>query len=419
MQRKKLHELLSMIGNLVSIAELGPFSLENCKANTSYRIFGCDPALFLRGDDKVKQFEEAVEHFWENNHEVYQTIAKKTVERKVVHLVFYSCQNEEPLTESDIEQMFDELLAIPKEEWEVFRPLYGARLSTESPLKLGPFTVYNWELHQPLITTKYPPEEVLWNVHSTTVHLKDALTDLLISIKVSTRDESRAKEFADIRFRQFENVVRYMIANKKGRLDVGIFDYRSGNSFTSISLSTTCAVTSSQGEGVYQQVDIDDPFFINSSAGHTWIWNTLSQSNLSKMQQQVIAAIEWTGKGVRDPDPAKAFVQFVFAIEALLTFKQQGVLISPSIASQMAEYSAFIIGTDFESRSQVERLVKKLYGRRSAVAHGGSQSVLESEVYEALGLVKYLITKIITEPALLAITSIDQLQEWISRQKYS
>lgn len=419
MQRKKLHELLSAVSNLVSIAELGPFSLEADKANTSYRKFGSAPALVFYGHDKVKQLEEAFELFWKSDDEVYQTIAKTTVERKVVHLVSSSCQNEEYLTESDIEQMFDELLAIPKEEWEVFRPLYGARLSTKSPLKLGPFTVYNWELHQPLITTKYPPEEVLWDVHLTTVHLKDALTDLLISFKVSTCDESRAKEFADIRFRQFENVVRYMIANKEGRLDVGIFDYRSWNSFTSISLSTTCAVTSFQGEGVYQQVDIDDPFFINSSAGHTWIWNTLSQSNLSKMQQQVIAAIEWTGKGVRDPDPAKAFVQFVFAIEALLTFKQQGVLISPSIASQIAEYSAFIIGTDFESRSQVEKLVKKIYGRRSAVAHGGSQSVLESEVNEALWLVKSLITRIITEPELLAMTSMTQLQEWVFRQKYS
>lgn len=417
MQQKKLKELLSEVGNLVSIAELKPFSLKDIKANTSCRIFGDDPALVFYGYDKVKQLEEAVELFWESNDEVYQTIAKTTVQDKLNHLVSSSCQHKQPLTESHIEQMFSELLAIPKEEWEVFRVLYGARLSTESPLKLGPFTVYNWKLHQSVITTKYECNEEAWWIQK----LKDAVNYLLVSVKVSTRDLARGQELADIRFRRFENVVRYMLANKEGSLDVGIFDYRSRNSFSSISLSKLEKIVrfSSHTEGAYEQVDIDAPFFKDSSAGHTWIWDTLSQSSLSKVQKRVISAIEWVGKGLRDPDPAKAFVQFVFAIEATLTFQEKGVLVSPSIANHLAEYSAFIIGNDFESRSKVEKLVKEIYSRRSAVAHGGSQSVLESEVNEALELVKSLITKIITEPELLAMTSIDQLQEWVSRKKYS
>lgn len=134
----------------------------------------------------------------------------------------------------------------------------------------------------------------------------------------------------------------------------------------------------------------------------------------------MIAAIEWVGKGLRDSDdPAKAFVQFVFAIEALLTFQKKGVLVSPSIASQLAEYSAFILGSDYDSRLEVGKLIKNLYNHRSAIAHGGSQSVLESEVNDALYLVKSLITQMITKPELVAMTSIDQLQEWVSRQKYS
>lgn len=109
MQQKKLHELLNVIGNLASIAEVGAFSHEDYRGNTTpLKAFGCDPALIFHGYDKVKQLEEAVKRFWISDDEVYQTISKATVESKVVHLAFDTCQNEEPLTESDIEQMFSD-----------------------------------------------------------------------------------------------------------------------------------------------------------------------------------------------------------------------------------------------------------------------------------------------------------------------
>jgi hypothetical protein len=93
--------------------------------------------------------------------------------------------------------------------------------------------------------------------------------------------------------------------------------------------------------------------------------------------------------------------------------------VSPSIASQLAEFSAYIVGDDFDSRLEVEKSVKKLYGRRSAVAHGGSQSVLESEVIEALKLVRNLLKRITTNPELSAMTSMKQLQDWVQRKKYT
>jgi hypothetical protein len=79
----------------------------------------------------------------------------------------------------------------------------------------------------------------------------------------------------------------------------------------------------------------------------------------------------------------------------------------------------YIVGDDFDSRLEVEKSIKKLYARRSAVAHGGSQSVLESEVIEALKLVRNLIKRITTNPELSAMTSMRQLQEWVLRKKHT
>jgi hypothetical protein len=63
-------------------------------------------------------------------------------------------------------------------------------------------------------------------------------------------------------------------------------------------------------------------------------------------------------------------------------------LLSPSIANQLAEFSAFILGEELLTRTKYLRIVKDLYGKRSAVAHGGSQSVLKDEVTEVYILVK-------------------------------
>jgi len=417
MQQKKVRELLRVLIALASVAETlaahsSTPSLEDFTPFKSFRR-GADVLLFY-GNDKVKQFEEAVECFWKADDEVYETIAKETVKNRLVDLVFDYCKAEEPLTDSTIEQLFCNFIKIPKEEWEAFRPLYGASLSTTMPLTLGPFTVYKWELHQSAIISNYPNAEDLLRSN----HQDDLRENLIVSVRVFSRDSSRAVEFADARFRQFENVVRYMIGDKEGRSDVGIFDYRGLHRSQAIVLSKTSLATAGQLKGVLNLTPIDDSFFIDASAGNAWIWNTLNSSNPSNLQKRVLAAIEWTGKGLRDLDHSKSFVQFIFAIEALLTFKEKGILVSPSIASQLAEFTAFIVGTDFESRSWVERLVKKLYDSRSSVAHGGSQSVLQSQVLDAFGLVKSLITHMIIDPDLSAMTSMEQLQSWVNKKKY-
>lgn len=311
-------------------------------------------------------------------------------------------------------------------EWEVFYLLDGATLSMSQPLQLGPYTIYNSKAHQPIIAAKYPGI----NTEDTTRRILQMffpwITDqgadpetVIISTQVSAQNERRAKELAEPRFYQFENIMRYMIADKEGKRDIGIFDYQGWRRLRSVALSRTGSFSSAPLQGSYELVRIDDPCFVDEQRGHAWIWKTLNCSNLSKLQKRVLAAIEWTGKGLRDKDSARAFVQFIFAIEALLLSQEKGVLVNPSVASQLAESSAFIVGSNVEERLEIEKLVKEFYNIRSAIAHGGSQSVCREVVSRALKLVKDLVTQMTTHPDLSAMKSIEELQTWVKRQKYS
>ena len=128
------------------------------------------------------------------------------------------------------------------------------------------------------------------------------------------------------------------------------------------------------------------------------------------------AEIEWIGRGVNDPHASSAFIQFLFGVEALLTF-QEG-LISPSLASNLAECAAFILKDDLKHRLDVERRVRKIYERRGAVVHSGKHDISEEEAAEALLLVKSIIGKLVTKPEFEKMTSIQQLIDWVKNKKY-
>ena len=66
-------------------------------------------------------------------------------------------------------------------------------------------------------------------------------------------------------------------------------------------------------------------------------------------------------------DHEDALLQYVFALEALLSGSEQG-----AIADKLGTRAAWLIGTSDTVRDSVYKTVKKLYRRRSAIVHGSS-----------------------------------------------
>ncbi|HEY5242333.1 MAG TPA: hypothetical protein VIJ22_12730 [Polyangiaceae bacterium] len=71
------------------------------------------------------------------------------------------------------------------------------------------------------------------------------------------------------------------------------------------------------------------------------------------MQKRLVTAAEWVGKARRDADRAKAFVQVVFALEALLQIQDRKMPVQPSVTYRLTETAAYIRGTDLTSRTQI------------------------------------------------------------------
>jgi len=393
--------------------------------------------FYLRHDSgfivSKNTLEETTMNLFQANKKIEQTLSKKEFQ-KVLKSIVLDCLTHKinPVT-SALSNLINKIeIDSPIQEWEVFRPLYGAKFSSSETLELGCYKVYSISKYQEVVEMTPRPDFLTVSSPIAPQH------HLIISVKVDARDKDKANELACTKFHQFDNIIRYMLGSSNNSLDVGVFEYVGASIEKIFLLSSTDWHSSSLVNGVLQPVELDGKFpvpfegmdqerfssmtehyFKNPQIGHEWIWEVVSMSNPTELQSKLVTAIEWVGKAIRDNDNARAFVQVVFAFESIFTFKEQKVLVSPSIANQFAESVAFILGTNLDERIDYEKQVKAIYSNRSAIAHGGSSSISDIELNIAISLIKRVILKMTTETKFKSMNSIKEFYEWMQQQKYS
>lgn len=405
-------KMLSLVNQIRDMCEYGG------ELSGSYTCLNHDNGkpIVIKGEEKCKKFHYLIEQIWKSDNEIYQTIWQGCIEIKISEIIVNSFR-ENASIEKELKNLINELLEIEKEKWLFFMEVYGVVMETEKPMEFGQFTIYNWEKHKYIIEDKFKNAQP--DPHA--IH-KWARGDekYLISVAVVARDLSRAKSLADEKFRQAENIFAYLGEDINTHSNIGILHYDKNLGNRAIAVSSNNRTGLSEDKlGNYFNVYIDRNVRIsNNENGNYKIWEIASKSNKSEIEKRLLIAVEWIGKGVNDLDDAKAFVQFIFAIEGLLKQNEQGI-INSSISSQISETAAFLIGDTLEERIKIEKLCKNLYAKRSAIAHGGSQSISKEDLDNALDLSKKLVIKILTSPELNNINSIKEIQEWVKNKKYS
>jgi Apea-like HEPN len=402
--------------------------------------------ISLIGHHNLKKMENFVEHFWDFDPEIKQTVSAKNIKDKVVELLFQYLEDESSVTIDSFQKVLKKILEIPKQKLLVLSPFYGASLYKNSSSKLGPFTLYTWNDYKALVSSSndtildsllkysYEGRELDKSCPSDFPMLEN-LGNIFISIQVLARDAQRALELADQRFNQFENIISYMLGHeaKKFNFGVGYSSSRNAKSLLSISSKGFSCYNHLSQENIFP-LDLDKSFFFDGKTyfdetnfiqhwrdfGYAWIWDVLLQEpQLNAWHKRILSSIEWIGRGLRDKNPARSLVQFTFALETLFTFQEKGILVTPSIGSTLAEFTAFIVADDLSDRLDVVKKVNKIYSERSAVAHGGSESVSAFILSETINLMKDLITRIITNPDLAKLQTISDVRNWVNEKKYS
>ena len=155
-----------------------------------------------------------------------------------------------------------------------------------------------------------------------------------------------------------------------------------------------------------KQIDIYD---VTKSPVAQWLWEAVGAPDRTFMQKQIVAAVRWVGMAQVDPNPARALVQAVTALEVLLVKDEK--------KKEVSEGVAWLLGTDVNSRNGWEQSAKKLYEMRCEIVHDGKSDVRWIDAQEAIEMARSIIEAVASNAELAELKSKGALKQLVSRRR--
>ncbi|MDP1879981.1 MAG: HEPN domain-containing protein [Parachlamydiaceae bacterium] len=377
-------------------------------AHEQFKGFG---EIKFVGIEGQKIYYNTLDKLYASNHEIESTITLERYERELIHIVTTFKKENKICSQTDVTTFNQTLLQIPNVESEILYELFGAVMNCPD-LEFGDFTVYNYEKSYDTLILKYPDLNSMKDVF-----FGDWQPKLLIGIKVKAREQSKAIELADKLCESFENVFSYVISDLNHKLRISILSYNERISINRIIGNTKAMGIHMHNKNLITYVNLEDTFFKRADQGYDKVWGLITKDR-NDIEKRIFIAIEWVGKAVQEIDKSKSLVQFIFAIEAMLQ-PDKREFVSPSIVSQLSEWSAFIINDEKEKRKEIAKYFKDLYSIRSAIAHGASKEVSMDSLQIALQIIKLIILAFLTQEPYKNMQKFDELQNVMTDLKFS
>lgn len=129
-------------------------------------------------------------------------------------------------------------------------------------------------------------------------------------------------------------------------------------------------------------------------------------------------ALIWYSKAMSFSDPSEQFVGLAIALDSLIGRRGQSTDITRasalSITQTIAERVAFLLGKDFEERTEKYSEAARLYGLRSKIVHEGLP-VSENDVFDLEELVKDVILFFYAK----GFRGWEDVEKWVNKQVFT
>lgn len=364
--------------------------------------------IVICGSDDIINFHKLIDEIWTK----YKLIQENFTRKKALAEIIKLAAQKEDLMHDDV---YNWLVSIKKQEikdyW-IYREIKGAELSENKSVRLGHFYIVDKNHHKDSVIKDSSYIKSNWEHVS-----KHCKGNLLIGIKVSTINIDRGFELANKQFELFENIIKFIIPDNEKR-EISIVNKTECFSERSIAIADTFySRSNSMSMHGLISIDFNKPVFYDTNTWIEDIFSFFKKEKRSEIENRLVSAIDWVGKGLKEFNKDKGFVQLMFGVEALLG-NNDGSIIQPSVLSRISECIAFTLGTDYMSRMKLEKDFKELYSIRSAIVHGRDKSVSTGAFMQLKYMVIKLIWSFIKNKELRNCNSINDYHEWIKKKRY-
>ena len=142
------------------------------------------------------------------------------------------------------------------------------------------------------------------------------------------------------------------------------------------------------------------------------ISDALAKKQANNFEESLIRSIHWFSVALTQDENSNSFLFLIVALESLFKPEQGN-----SIGGTVAESVAFLMADNLEGRKKRISLVRKFYGKRSGVAHGGKKTISDTDLYTLINIAGTSIMATIEK--LSIFTTQKEFMSWIEDQKLS
>lgn len=308
--------------------------------------------------ENIKEYDRKVDEIYKDK--ILNQFSKKEIEKLLVKIIVSLHSTDESTTKANakLKTQWENLLNRDVIAYDVFAPLYGMRINKIT--KIGNFTAYNYADFTNLVKSHSASLEDVSHL----IFDEEAEEEFnYLKISVNAKSAQRATELAKPQFELFECVAKFLTSWMFGfsdSVDIGVFNYKKLNSHR-ISVFTQRGLISktTSFEGASISVPISH---LQQSPIFQTIWEVLEkciEKKSTEFENRLINAIRWVSMAHSENSDAVRCVQYVFALESLLAHNPKGDFITPSIAYQLAEYAAFIVGENMKNSNLTKAEIRK------------------------------------------------------------
>lgn len=314
----------------------------------------------------------------------------------------------------------DEIAIMPLITTHVLLPIYNLQLSKDS-VQIGEYKVIQFQKIGEYIGENgfVVPSTEKNNFENDRYFFFVPFVDIV----VEARDNKFAEELARKKLNSFISFLNYCIFSEYKGVDVASHYSNAGNQDRSYLFSeTSFSSSSSKTPFGVKCPDLTELIgvILDKEKGNERLLEIIQKDTIdNQMEQRLMNALNWLGLSIAEKNNAIALTQATFAVECLLQSEVKGEPITKSIVASISEMIAFLTGSSFENRKEIEKRFKILYGIRSKVAHGKSDSVSVWDVLDIIYFAKQIITAILITPDLKEAKTIQAVNNYIEKKRYT
>lgn len=302
----------------------------------------------------------------------------------------------------------------PLQTYSVYNQILGLKFEDEI-VKLGSFTLYKSGSKLLLDIMNPINDKVRNQLGKFDGFLSN--TDV-VHVDVKAKDFEKAKEIAQTYLKSFDYVLSFILNISDNSYSFGVYTSKSRSVNNTVIISGKAFHSNSEVTSMARDVVLSSSKCKELSS-LTRVWGLITKENKTEIEKRLLMAIEWIGKAIFESDPLKSFVMYMFSIESLLQYNEKNQMINPSISYQLSESLAFILSDDYQERITIMKDVKDLYGKRSAIAHGGHSSVDENDIFKINAIAVSAVWAFLNNQEMTGFKSMKEFQDWLLIKKFS